>query len=103
MIKIYIENNIDAYDEYESEDETKDETKDEMSAEELINKIRKNRLNEIIDDINETEIKINNINILQSPDIAQVLMTRMIRSLKKYVKLHNLIKGPIKSKVNFVG
>ena len=50
------------------------------------------RFNELIDDIKENEIKIKSINILQSPDIAQVLMTRIMRSLKRYMKLHNLIK-----------
>ena len=46
---------------------------------------------------------MSSVNVLESPDIAQVLMKRMIRSLDKYVILHKLIKGPIKSKVNLVG
>ena len=46
---------------------------------------------------------MSSVNVLESPDIAQVLMKRMIRSLDKYVILHKLKKGPIKSKVNLVG
>ena len=108
MIKICIINNIDGYDEYESEDESENESEDiemkeDLSDEELKTKIRKKRFNEIVDDIKETKIKMSSVTVLESPDIAQVLMKRMIRSLDKYVILHKLIKGPIKSKVNLVG
>ena len=83
---------------FTEKEETKEDIKTneelfDLSDEELKTKIRKRRFNELIDDIKENEIKIKSIKILQSPDIAQVLMTRMIRSLKRYMKLHNLIKG----------
>ena len=58
----------------------------DLSDEELKTEIRKRRFNELIDDIKENEIKIKSIKILQSPDIAQDLMTRMMRSLKRYLR-----------------
>ena len=89
---VNISTQIEETKEYIKEDiETKDELFD-LSDEELKTEIRKMRFNELIDDIKENEIKIKSINILQSPDIAQVLMTRIMRSLKRYMKLHNLIK-----------
>ena len=83
---------------FTEKEETKEDIKTneelfDLSDEELKTEIRKRRFNELIDDIKENEIKIKSIKILQSPDITQVLMTRMIRSLKRYMKLHNLIKG----------
>ena len=88
-----ISTQIEETKEYIKEDiKMKDELFD-LSDEELKNEIRKIRFNEIIDDIKENEITIKSIKILQSTDIAQDLMTRMIRSLKRYMKLHNLIKG----------
>ena len=61
--------------------------------EELKTEIRKNRLNELIDKIKENEIKIKSIKMLQSPDIAQDLMIKMMKLLKRYMKLSNLITG----------
>ena len=64
MIKIYITNNIDGIDEYESEDESEDESTEEieiekdLSDEELKTKIRKKRFNEIVDYIKETKTKL---------------------------------------------
>ena len=104
MIKIYITNNIDGIDEYESEDESEDESTEEieiekdLSDEELKTKIRKKRFNEIVDYIKETKTKLSSINMLQSPNITKNLVERLIRSLDKYVTLHKLIKGPIKAK-----
>ena len=52
----------------------------------------------MIDDIDETEMKIHGICSSQCPDIAEILMTRMIRSLKRYRKLYEDIYGPINEK-----
>ena len=38
----------------------------------------------------------------ESPDIEEILMTRMIRSLKRYKKLHEDVVGPIKNNVKLV-
>ena len=65
----------------------------DSADEELKTEIRKNRLNELTDKIKENEIKIKSIKMLQSPDIAQDLMIRMMKLLKRYMKLNNLITG----------
>ena len=97
-----ISTQIEETKEYIKEDiKTKEELFD-LSKEELKTEIRKMRFNELIDNIKENEIKIKSIKILQSPDIAQDLMTKIMSSLKRYMKLHNLIKGPIKNKVMLV-
>ena len=75
---------------------------DNVSDEGLSDKGKKKRLNELRDDINETERKIHNVYSSESPDIAEILMTRMIRSLKRYKKLHEDVVGPIKNNVKLV-
>ena len=99
--------------EYEPEDEPEDDQFNDMvndsndnssdassdvSTEDLSDKGKKKRLFEMIDDINETESKIHNICSSKCPDIAEILKTRMIRSLKRYRKLYEDIYGPINKK-----
>ena len=80
-----------------SNDNSSDASSD-VSTEDLSDEGKRKRLFEMIDDINETEMKIHNICSSQCPDIAEILMTRMIRSLKRYRKLYEDIYGPIKKK-----
>ena len=81
----------------DSNDNSSDASSD-VSTEDLSDEGKKKRLFEMIDDINETEMKIHNICSSQCPDIAEILMTRMITSLKKYRKLYEDIYGPINKK-----
>ena len=81
----------------DSNDNSSDASSD-VSTEDLSDEGKKKRLFEMIDDINETEMKIHNICSSQYPDIAEILMTRMIRSLKRYRKLYEDIYGPINKK-----
>ena len=81
----------------DSNDNSSDASSD-VSTEDLSDEGKKKRLFEMIDDINETEMKIHNICSSQCPDIAEILMTRMIRSLKRYRKLYEDIYGFINKK-----
>ena len=74
----------------------------DVSDEDLSDEGKEKRLNELRDDINETERKIHNVRSSESPDIAEILMTRMIRSLKRYIKLHEDVIGTIKNSVILV-
>ena len=76
----------------DSNDNSSDASSD-VSTKDLSDEGKKKRLFEMIDDIDETEMKIHNICSSQSPDIAEILMTRMIRSLKRYRKLYEDIYG----------
>ena len=80
-----------------SNDNSSDASSD-VSTEDLSDEGKKKRLFEMIDDINETEMKIHGICSSKCPDIAEILMTRMIRSLKRYRKLYEDIYGPINKK-----
>ena len=77
--------------EYIKEDIMTNEELFHLSDEELKNEIRKRRCNELIDDIKENEIKIKSIKISQSPDIAKDLITKIMSSLKRYMKLQKII------------
>ena len=96
-----IEINETANEDDQFDDNSSDASSD-VSDEDLSDKGKKKRLNELRDDINETERKIHNVCSSESPDIAEILMTRMIRSLKRYIKLHEDVIGPIKNSVILV-